>query len=93
MSPPHFVLNDQLQKTAQEWLEKKGLEKKEKWIGIAFNRSAPVFEDQIALKDVPEEEGWPCRQAEYCGPVPIVIIQALPAAARLSWPSSVLGRL
>lgn len=35
MSPPHFVLNDQLQKTAQEWLEKKGLEKKEKWIGIA----------------------------------------------------------
>jgi len=34
-SPPYFDLNDTLQAAARDWLGKKGLEKKEKWIGLA----------------------------------------------------------
>ena len=32
---PYFQLNESLQEVAKTWLEKHGLEKKEKWIGIA----------------------------------------------------------
>ena len=35
LPPPHFDLNESLQTVAREWLEKKGLQKKEKWIGLA----------------------------------------------------------
>jgi ADP-heptose:LPS heptosyltransferase len=35
LKPPHFDLNESLQTVALEWLEKQGLQKKEKWIGIA----------------------------------------------------------
>lgn len=39
--PPYFPLNETLHKDARAWLEQKGLEKKEKWIGIApFARHA-----------------------------------------------------
>lgn len=35
LSPPYFNLNESIKATANEWLAKKNLEKKEKWIGIA----------------------------------------------------------
>jgi ADP-heptose:LPS heptosyltransferase len=35
LAPPYFQLNESLQATATEWLAHRGLEKKEKWIGIA----------------------------------------------------------
>lgn len=33
--PPFFELNDQVRKTAEDWLAKQGLQKRETWIGIA----------------------------------------------------------
>lgn len=35
LPPPYFNLNESIRTTANEWLAKKSLEKKEKWIGIA----------------------------------------------------------
>lgn len=35
LPPPYFNLNESIRTTANEWLAKKNLEKKEKWIGIA----------------------------------------------------------
>lgn len=35
LPPPYFNLNESIKATASEWLAKKNLEKKEKWIGIA----------------------------------------------------------
>ncbi len=41
ISPPYFPLNDTLHEAARDWLEQNGLEKKQKWIGIApFARHA-----------------------------------------------------
>ena len=35
LPPPYFNLNESIRAAASEWLARKGLEKKEKWIGIA----------------------------------------------------------
>jgi ADP-heptose:LPS heptosyltransferase len=35
LPPPYFDLNESLQSVAAEWLEKNGLQKREKWIGLA----------------------------------------------------------
>jgi ADP-heptose:LPS heptosyltransferase len=35
LPPPHVELTETLKTAATEWLEKQGLEKKEKWIGVA----------------------------------------------------------
>lgn len=40
-APPYFDLNESLETVAQEWLANQGLQKKEKWIGLApFARHA-----------------------------------------------------
>jgi len=35
LPPPYFELNEGLQSAAREWLQKQGLKKNEKWIGLA----------------------------------------------------------
>ena len=35
LPPPYFELNDKLESVAREWLDKNGLRKNEKWIGLA----------------------------------------------------------
>lgn len=35
LPPPHFELSENLKSAATEWLKQQGLEKKEKWIGLA----------------------------------------------------------
>ncbi len=35
LAPPYFELNDTLKTAAMDWLSMKGLEKKEKWLGLA----------------------------------------------------------
>ena len=41
LPPPYFDLNESLQTVAQEWVDMQGLQKKEKWIGLApFARHA-----------------------------------------------------
>jgi ADP-heptose:LPS heptosyltransferase len=35
LPPPYFDLNESLQTVAQEWLDSQGLQKNEKWIGLA----------------------------------------------------------